>query len=181
MFNPVFVPKSDIAKWPVVGQATGLSGNIFINRNPMKAKQEVANLSKKLDKTNDPILIFPEGTSSSGSEIKRFKSAMFQIVEHQLGENFKKTKRPITIQPMILTYWKCNGEIMTAAEREEYAYYKQEDTLIRNFMHILKNGRLTVRVHIMPEISLAKFNDRKELAKYCEDTMRAEFDKLSRL
>lgn len=176
-FKVVFVAKSDMKKWPLVGFLTASAGNIFIERNPAKAKKEVKNLAKAIDEKKEPILIFPEGTTSNGSEILPFKSAMFQVVEHQLGENRLDGKN-ITIQPVVFSLHSQRGRLLTDEEKENLAYYKKEDTLINCLVRALKFGSTTTKIKVLQEVDLSKFNDRKELAGFCEEVVRKGFENL---
>lgn len=75
-----FVAKSEIAKWPLLGNMASLVNTIFIDRsNPLAVK----NLYKKIDEKislGDSILIFPEGTTSNGEEILDFKKGVFMPI-----------------------------------------------------------------------------------------------------
>jgi lyso-ornithine lipid O-acyltransferase len=72
----VFVAKSDIASWPVIGWMTTMSGTVYVERgrggSAQRAQADLAAVSQE----NVPIVFFPEGTSSDGSAILPFRSGL---------------------------------------------------------------------------------------------------------
>jgi 1-acyl-sn-glycerol-3-phosphate acyltransferase len=72
-----FVAKSEIASWPVFGALARLGGTIFVNRISRISAWEVAGrMSERLGE-GVPVLFFPEGTSTDGSDVTRFHSTLF--------------------------------------------------------------------------------------------------------
>ena len=73
-----FVSKSEIAKWPYFGLAARASGTIFLDRSSRASTAAAAGEIAERLKLPVPVLLFPEGTSTDGSEVLRFHSALFQ-------------------------------------------------------------------------------------------------------
>lgn len=76
--NCVFVSKSEVKSWPVVGWVATLSGAVYVDRSRRTDTQSVqpemkASLSRGLR-----LAMFPEGTSTDGSRVLRFHSSLFQ-------------------------------------------------------------------------------------------------------
>jgi len=73
-----FVSKSEVKRWPYFGAAARAGGTIFLDRtsrgSAAAVSQEMAN---RLD-LPVPLLLFPEGTSTDGCELRRFHSGLFQ-------------------------------------------------------------------------------------------------------
>ena len=92
----VFVSKSDVASWPIIGPMTRLCGTIYIERRRLEAAQHAERLSEALA-AGTRIAFFPEGTSSDGRRVLPFRSSMFAAFTEQSGsENF--------VQPAGLRY-----------------------------------------------------------------------------
>lgn len=77
-----FLGKSELAKWPVMGPLIRAAGTVFIDRTQRSGV--VAAIEKVTDKVieGNGVIFFPEGTSSSGGEVRTFKSNMFQVAAH---------------------------------------------------------------------------------------------------
>ncbi|MBC7980473.1 MAG: 1-acyl-sn-glycerol-3-phosphate acyltransferase [Armatimonadetes bacterium] len=74
----VFVSKSEVMKWPLIGTLLKHSGTILAHRNqPLKAAQTAREIQAAL-KLPLPVAFFPEGTSSDGSSVLPFRSTLFQ-------------------------------------------------------------------------------------------------------
>jgi 1-acyl-sn-glycerol-3-phosphate acyltransferase len=78
----VFVSKAEIAGWPVVGWMTTMSGTVYVARghggSAMKARQEMqATLDAGL-----PVVFFPEGTTTNGSEMLKFHGGLLAQALH---------------------------------------------------------------------------------------------------
>lgn len=72
----VFVAKSDIASWPVIGWMTTMSGTVYVERgrggSAQRAQADLAAVAQE----NVPIVFFPEGTSSDGTDVLPFRSGL---------------------------------------------------------------------------------------------------------
>ena len=72
-----FVAKHEIASWPVFGRLGTLGGTIFLDRaSRISAWDAVDRMAERLS-DGVPVLFFPEGTSTDGSEVIRFHSTLF--------------------------------------------------------------------------------------------------------
>lgn len=74
----VMVSKIEIARWPYFGFTARAGGTIFIDRSSRASAMAVARQIGDRLSLPIPILIFPEGTSSDGSQVLPFHSALFQ-------------------------------------------------------------------------------------------------------
>jgi len=73
-----FVAKIEIGGWPFFGKAARCGGTIFVDRSSLASAQSVAEQMTERLKLPIPIpvLLFPEGTSTDGSEVIRFHSRL---------------------------------------------------------------------------------------------------------
>jgi 1-acyl-sn-glycerol-3-phosphate acyltransferase len=73
-----FVAKSDVRGWPMVGYLASGVGTIFVERaNPLDTVRTNRSMVQALSR-GEHVAMFPEGTSTDGSEIKRFHPSLFQ-------------------------------------------------------------------------------------------------------
>jgi 1-acyl-sn-glycerol-3-phosphate acyltransferase len=77
--NPlVFVSKSEVARWPIIGPIAVKSGTLFIER---QKRSDVSRINEALSHAfNADVLacIFPEGTSSDGTGVLPFQPSLLQ-------------------------------------------------------------------------------------------------------
>jgi 1-acyl-sn-glycerol-3-phosphate acyltransferase len=73
-----FVAKSDVRRWPLVGFLVSRVGTIFIERgNPLDTVRTNRAIEEALT-SGEHVAIFPEGTSTDGTELKPFHASLFQ-------------------------------------------------------------------------------------------------------
>ena len=73
-----FVAKSEIEKWPFFGWAARMGGTLFIDRSSLASAVEVAGQIGERLSLPIPILFFPEGTTSDGTFLLRFRPRFFE-------------------------------------------------------------------------------------------------------
>jgi 1-acyl-sn-glycerol-3-phosphate acyltransferase len=74
----VFVAKSDVRKWPVIGTLLERSGTILAERGrPLTAGTTAGHIQTALEE-GLTVVLFPEGTSSDGSSVLPYKPALLQ-------------------------------------------------------------------------------------------------------
>jgi 1-acyl-sn-glycerol-3-phosphate acyltransferase len=76
--DTVFVAKHELNHWPIVGYLTRLVGTIFVNR---QNRRDALRVMEEIDTriaAGDGVVVFPEGTSSDGADVRPMKAALFQ-------------------------------------------------------------------------------------------------------
>jgi 1-acyl-sn-glycerol-3-phosphate acyltransferase len=89
-FYPIsFLSKSEVAKVPVFGRITTNVQSIYIERNDESARDKIVQnikerITKFMEKAKEnlyekvyPLIIFPEGTTSNGKSLLKFKVGAF--------------------------------------------------------------------------------------------------------
>jgi 1-acyl-sn-glycerol-3-phosphate acyltransferase len=71
-----FVSKMEIAGWPFFGAAARAAGTIFLDRSSLASANSVAGVIGERLKGPVPVLLFPEGTTSDGSQVLPFRSRL---------------------------------------------------------------------------------------------------------
>ncbi len=74
-----FIAKSEVAAWPIVGRLGALMNTIFIDRN---RKKDVIGATHQIHNLIDAglgVVLFAEGTSTSGQQVSPFKSATLEL------------------------------------------------------------------------------------------------------
>ena len=156
----VFVAKSEVASWPLFGILAQLARTVFISRDPRDAKRQRQELSYRMIHGTS-LVLFPEGTSTDGSEVKPFKSSLFAALDDVPG----KAK----VQPITVVYTrKRTGEPLNQAEREEFTWFG-DMTLAPHLINVFGNDGCEVDVIFAAPFISAESFDRKQLAKACEN------------
>jgi len=80
----VFVSKSEVLAWPMFGILARCGGTIFVDRGRVHGVNHPAHQIAEVLRRDIPVILFPEGTSSDGSAVLPFRSALFEpaIVTH---------------------------------------------------------------------------------------------------
>ena len=163
MFPIIFVAKSEVKNWPILGFLSKLASTVFIKRvrsDSIVQKNKIFNLLSEGKK----LLIFPEGTTSDGNRVLPFKSSLFSSLENQ---NF-------IIQPITLIYSKLNGMPINRWLRPVIAWYGNMELIPH--LSILKNIKsIHVKIIYLEPVNTINFSNRKELSKYLEKQIRGAY------
>lgn len=155
-----FVAKSEVARWPLFGLLAKLQRTVFIERRAYRTAAQRGAIVERLA-AGDGLILFPEGTSSDGSRVLPFKSALFSAAAGGAGG------RPIVVQPVSLAYVRLNGVPMGRLYRPFFAWYGDMD-MASHLWTQLGLGIATVSVEFHAPVLASAFASRKALAAYCQ-------------
>lgn len=73
------VAKAELAKWPLIGKGAAMAGILYLKREETGSR--VGTMKQMIDKIQSgfPVLIFPEGTTSSRPDTLPFKKGGFKM------------------------------------------------------------------------------------------------------
>jgi lyso-ornithine lipid O-acyltransferase len=160
LFPVIFVSKTEVKSWPLVGQWTTLCGTVFINRQKKGLIPLAVNeMSRKL-KQQANILLFPEGAATNGERMLPFQTAPLAA----------PLRSRAIIVPITLAYQSVNEQPLSAANRNlVYCYDDMPDA--PHFWKLLALRQVEVRVTIQPRVDCSRYEDnsagRKKLANDC--------------
>jgi 1-acyl-sn-glycerol-3-phosphate acyltransferase len=142
-----FVAKSEVADWPVIGRVIRRTGTLFIDRNnKFKAYKALPELQQRLE-SGTSVLIFPEGTTSSGESCLPFKPMFYQAA----------IKSNRLIQPVSLCYKHRDGRPC-----KEVAFIDDDEFSV-SFKHILSIPQIVAHITYLPAMKAEQWH-RKEIA-----------------
>ena len=150
-----FVSKKEVARWPIFGLYARLGATVFVDRERRSAVAEVAGEMRDRLDAGVPLTLFPEGTSTGGSDVLPFRSSLFEPVV-ELG-------CPVTA--CALRYSLAGGSVA-----DEVAYWG-DMTLAPHLLHLLGKTGVTLDIHFGP--SSPRTGDRKTLARDLHAEVRA--------
>lgn len=76
-FGGTMVSRADLARWPVVGAAARSVGTVFVERQRIESGAATIRIVQRLLGEGRTILIFPEGTTFDGDEVRPFQRGAF--------------------------------------------------------------------------------------------------------
>lgn len=83
VLKTTFVAKLEVASWPVLGFISKTIGIVFIDRNRKRDVKRVNKVISEQINERQGITIFPEGTTSPGAKVLRFRAP---LLEHAANE-----------------------------------------------------------------------------------------------
>lgn len=129
----VFVAKSEIRRWPVLGWLVAGAGTVFIERHQRHAIKEVAQQMQKNFTNQLAVGLFPEGTTSEGKVVKPFHSSLFQTA----------IETAVDIQPIALRYYENE-------KRSARVAFTGDQTLVQNVWLLLSQPGTRVHCEFLP-------------------------------
>jgi len=158
-----FIAKKDVSRWPVFGFLSTLQQTAFVSRNPSDARTEKNALDNMLAEGKS-LIVFPEGTSTDGTEFVPFKSSLFAIAFHENAPD-------LMIQPFTLQMQSVNGHAPETQElRDLYSWHRHMDTeLHEHLWRFAQSKGAVIAMEFHDPIRARDYEDRKILAKTCQD------------
>lgn len=149
-----FVAKSEIQHWPMIGFIARAIGTFFIRRGAGGSKPLLEKLKPHLD-AGGSIVIFPEGTTTDGHDVKPFHPRLFQAA--------LDCEAPV--QPVAIRYGRN-------AHGEDIAPFVGDDDLISHIARMLKSPGLTAELFYCPPLLPEHYSDRSLMAHDAEEAIR---------
>lgn len=169
LFPLSFIAKSEVDGWPVIGVFARLQRTIFIERQRRQATGPVAAEIGGRLKNGDCLVLFAEGTSSSGGRVLPFRSSLLGGVgKALLGDNVRQS---IMVQPVAIAYQGYRGLPMNRARRPSYAWYGDMD-LTPHLLGVIADGAIDVTIAFGEPLALTLSDDRKAAAQTLERAAR---------
>ncbi|OQW95183.1 MAG: hypothetical protein BWK79_03325 [Beggiatoa sp. IS2] len=144
-----FVSKHEISSWPIIGWLARRVGTLFVRRGFDVMSVVTEEMATVL--TNGAyVALFPEGTTTDGTAVKRFHARMFQAA---ITAN-------VTVQPIALRYPRGTGV-------SKIVPYVGDDTFLSNTWRLVGETAIPVEIWFCPLIN-ANGKTRRELADYAQ-------------
>lgn len=154
-----FIAKNDMERWPGMRHLGALAQTVFVSRRRIDAANVAAAVAAQIRPDHD-VVLFAEGTTSSGERVAPFKSSLFSLF---LGGD--ANGRPWTLQPFTLDVLSVDGRPLAhGGDRDAYAFYgaMQAGAHVARFLRL---SGAVVRVTFHAPIDVGHGADRKALAK----------------
>lgn len=144
--HAVFVSKEEVRSWPVIGNLAAGAGTLFMRRGSGSEGARTA-INEGLS-TGRHIVIFPEGTTTDGHQVKRFHARLLQpAIDCQTP-----------LLPIAIRYLSTEGEVARAAA------YIGDDHILGSIGRVLSTRKLVAHVHLLAPIETHPTTPRSQLA-----------------
>lgn len=145
-----FVSKSEVANWPVIGWLARRGGTLFIHRGRHDSAERIAHDMTARLVRGERLLFFPEGTTSDGTQVRRFRNRLFQPA----------VQVSVPVQPVAVRYARGTEAVDPVA-------YVAGVSLLRSALGVLVRRRTDVHVHWCEAIPVAGL-ERRDVAAMAE-------------
>lgn len=155
----IFVGKSELRSWPVLGWLIAGVGTVFIERGSRRAVHHVGQAMRERFERGQLIGLFPEGTTSEGLDVLPFHTALFEPARLARVE----------VRPVALRY-------MQHGRRSTLPAYVGDESLLENAWRVLGSGGLAVEVAYLPPVEQDTDGEdhRHAMAAKVREAIRAE-------
>ncbi|MDD5336341.1 MAG: lysophospholipid acyltransferase family protein [Rhodoferax sp.] len=154
----VFVAKAEVRRWPLVGWMAQACATIFVERSSRQSARRMIESALAALQQGYPVIAFPEGTSSDGSDLAHFHANIFESA----------IKAHSHVQPVTLKY------LDSATGRpSEAALFTGDMTLVASLRTVMAQPGIKTRVQFGERIP-TRGQNRKSLALQAHRIIRAQ-------
>lgn len=137
--NVHFLSKAEVRNWPLIGQLASAAGTVYIRRGSGESRSKADELAGYLTRGR-AVLVFPEGTTTNGQQLRRFFPALFRA----------PVLAQAVIQPLALRYLDAQGGV------DEQPAFLGEDTFQGHLWRLLRRDHIRVQLCWLPSIASSK-------------------------
>ena len=154
-----FVAKAEVATWPFFSILAKLQRTVFVERRTSATRASRDSIVDRLE-AGDSLILFPEGTSSDGTRVLPFRSALFAVAQVKPGG------KPLRVQPFTIAYTRLDGIPLGRYWRPYFTWYGDME-LAGHLWNVCKLGECNVVVTFHDPVDITMFGDRKKLSDHC--------------
>jgi 1-acyl-sn-glycerol-3-phosphate acyltransferase len=129
-----FLSKAEVRHWPVAGWLAQHAGTLFIRRGANDSQRLRREMALRLE-DDCPLLIFPEGTTTDGRQLRTFHGRMLACAA-DVG---------VAIQPVAIRYGRGTG-------LDPIAPFIGDDDLLSHLLRLLRADAGVVDIHLLEPI-----------------------------
>ena len=144
-----FVSKSEIRDWPIIGWLAEHAGTLFVTRHKRQQTGQTMSSVEEALRENDNLCFFPEGTTTDGTELKPFKSSLFQAAVNAKAR----------VWPLMIFYPHPHGGANTEAA------YSGDTTMLQSLLMVLSQQEIVVELEFAEPLNTEEWSERRQLAQ----------------
>ena len=150
-----FLSKSDVGQWPLIGWLAREGGTLFIQRGGGQTGNIRREMAKHL-KQSEPVLLFPEGTTSCGLTVLPIYGRLLNAARDANA----------VIQPVSIGYRRDNRP-------DELAPFIGDDTFVSHLIRLLKQPPVRVDVVFHAPVAVDCHTPARELTTQIHQALNA--------
>lgn len=150
-----FVSKAEVRNWPLIGWMAEKAGTLYLERRRKSDARRVNEAMATLLREGECLALFPEGTTTDGTQLLPFYPSLFQPA----------VAAGARVWPVVIRYRHADGHINRAAA------YHDDVSLWQSLKRILAQDLILAEVRFLPPIASAGMN-RRDLAARAEAAIR---------
>jgi 1-acyl-sn-glycerol-3-phosphate acyltransferase len=163
--DAVFVTSRDMAESFLIRWLATIGGAVFVERrNRDRRTEELAHLEALL-REGRTVVLFPEATSTNGSEILRFRNGLLSCAHRVPG---------VEIVPVCLQYISVGGRPIDSENRDRIFLYG-EMSVGEHLRRIFSNPVVEMEVQYFKPFPARDFATAAEIASHPEFLVRSVF------
>jgi len=163
----VFVSKAEVLQWPVLGWMTRMAGTVYVERGRGGSSAKAGSGMRAAADAGLPVVFFPEGTTTDGSEMLNFHSGL-------LAEAMEEGE---AITAAYLQYSLGQGNAPGVTVADDVCYWGDAKMLPHIFRLLgLRGLRAEVRFAAEPIAFSSQSEDRKQAAVEAREAVSALAD-----
>ena len=154
----VFVAKTEVGCWPLIGAMARSCATIFVDRATARSAHAMVESTVAALKQGHTVIAFPEGTSTDGSELGRFHANVFEGAIRAQAQ----------VQPVTLRYVDASTGLPAQS-----AHFTGDTTLLASLRKVLASSSIKTQVHLGQPVSAAG-HSRKSLCQQAHRVIRTQ-------
>lgn len=149
-----FLSKAEVRTWPLAGWLAHKAGTLFIRRGSGDSTVLARQLQRTLH-AGHPVLIFPEGTTTDGQQVRTFHGRLLTGA----------IEAGVAVQPVAIRY-------LRAGQPDLVAPFIGEDDLPSHLLRLMASERATVCIQLLTPIA-SKGLERNALARQAQRAVQS--------
>jgi lyso-ornithine lipid O-acyltransferase len=117
VFPALFVAKTEVSRWPLIGWLSKLGGTIFVNREDAHSGVSCAYRVSRALRDGAGVQVFPEATTGDGSTVLPFHGLFFASA----------IRAQVPVLPLTIQFQSVNGSPMDREALDTVCWYGEAD------------------------------------------------------
>ena len=143
----VFVAKSEIRRWPLIGWLTQCAGTVYITREKKSDVRRVGDALEAVVASGQVVVLFPEGTSTNGHTVLPFHASLLA---------------PAAVHQWPITAAWVGYEVREGSVEEDVCFWR-DMSFLPHFLRLTSHGDIHARVEYGTPQTAG--GERKEMAR----------------
>lgn len=130
-----FLSKAEVADWPLIGKLANAGGTLYIRRGQGQVRERARQIGQYI-RDGHSVLVFPEGTTTAGDNVRDFHSPLFAAASED-GH---------VVQPVAIRYLDASGL------PDKHVPFIGDDEFTAHLWRLLGSRRVRAQVVFLPPL-----------------------------